>query len=99
MSRYAIIAGRGRIKVGATITHGHRVCKWPTCCPPPREYTSEEGYHYRAKDPDMLFDVTWNKDFWMCKADGYGYSWDDGGLGGYGNGPILVSGFDNVELV
>jgi len=97
--RHAVIAGRGRIKLGASITHDHRVSTWPSCCPPPNEYSSDEDYRYRAKNPDMIFDVVWNKEFWTCKADGYGLSLDEGAFYGYGCGAIRVSGFGGVELI
>ena len=88
---------KGRIKHGAPITQDHRFCRWPTCYPPMKEYEGEEYLHL-AKDPDMVFEVEWHEHggFWECEADGYGTLM---GKGAYGNGSILVTGKDNVEIV
>lgn len=88
-------SGRGRIITGSPIFQDHHFGKWPICCPPRSEYAGAE-YQYRAKDPDMVFDVEWNGRRWECKADGYGYL---SHAGKYGNGSIFVSGRDGVELV
>lgn len=92
------IVGRGRIKLGASLTHDHRCGYWPNCIPPYSEYKGEE-YQYQAKDPNMVFSVEWNGRFWKCKADGYGHIKSRGDIGEYGNGSILVSGFNNVEIL
>jgi hypothetical protein len=85
---------KARIKSGAGIMQDFRLLKWPHCCPPKSEYTGED-YHFKAKDPDMVFDAEWhdsvNGGYWYCIAPGYGEN------GNYGNGSILVNGFEGIE--
>jgi hypothetical protein len=89
---------QGRIVIGAGIFQDHHFGKWPACCPPKSEYEGEE-YQYCAKDPDMIFDVSWGNNGWVCKADGYGYLRNHGEGGEYGNGSIFVREVDGVELI
>lgn len=91
-------AGRGRIKTGTGIFQDHHFGKWPSCLPPKNEYRDGE-YQYEAKDPEMMFDVKWTGHHWECKADGYGYLWQFGELGEYGNGCIFVCDPDGIEFV
>lgn len=90
---------QGRIKRGVTVWQDFGAGKWPQCKPPNSEYEGEE-YQYLAKNPEMLFDVTWvggDSGYWDCRADGYGYHRRDGGE--YGCGSIFVNDRDGVELV
>ena len=74
---------KGRINVGALITHDHRVLRWPDCCPPAKEYEGRT-YECRAVDPHMIFVMTVDGIYVNCYAPGYGE------VGNYGNGSILV---------
>lgn len=102
MTKEDRIIGRGRIRVGHTVAHDFRLWTWPECCPPKSEYAGED-YRYRAKNPDMVFDVVWDGRWWHCKADGYGelrtFDWLKG-EDHYGAGKILIlNDFEAVELV
>lgn len=73
---------RVRIKPGTIISQDMRSMKWPVCLAP----------RGRKIDPGMIFDATWNGNYWDCVAPGYGMRGD------YGNGSIFVSDIDGVEL-
>jgi len=89
---------QGRIKVGAMIGHDFRFYDWPACAPPNSEYEDEE-YQFVAKNPNMVFDVLWDGFRWECRANGYGRrAWEDE-VGGFGNGPIFVKDYDDVEVI
>lgn len=92
------VRGHGRIKLGAPIFQDFHFGKWPNCLPPESEYEGEK-YQYKAKDPDMVFEVEWKGRYWDCKADGYGMLRSRGEGGEYGNGTIFVHEIDGVELV
>lgn len=85
---------KGRICNGARIYHGFGSFVWPGCKPPKEEYEGEE-YKARTKEPDAIFDVTWDDatKCWICTRVGYG------AVGAYGNGAILVRDKDSVLLV
>ena len=94
-----------KIKPGSTIAQDHRFFSWPGCCPPSQEFDEEELYQYRTKYPDAEFIAEYQEDsfykpgYWVCRRDGYGMRPWVGERGAYGNGSIIVSGTDSVEIV
>jgi hypothetical protein len=93
-----IVTVIGKIRIGAGIMQDLHWGEWPNCVPPRKEYEGEE-YKYLAKNPDMLFEASWNGRYWSCKADGYGHLKFYGDAGDYGNGSIFVYGFSSVDIV
>lgn len=92
------VFGIGRINKGALISQDHKYLRWPSCLPPELEHYQRD-YKYEAIDQDMLFVVEWNRHYWECRADGYGYLRSSGQNGDYGNGSILISKYEDVTLL
>ena len=80
---------KGRIKIGAKVLQDRGISAWPVCSPPQKEYP-DGAYRYVAKNPNMVFDIRKEGDFWICRADGYGMLRSKGEVGDYGNGAITV---------
>lgn len=72
-----------RIKHGASIFQDFQSRTWPQI----------------TENPDIEFTAEWNGRYWDCRADGYGHLTSRGDTGDYGNGSILVHGYDNVEII
>jgi hypothetical protein len=83
---------KGRINIGAGVSHDFSYGKWPFCKAP-----KSHGGGYEAQDPDMIFDVEWRGSYWDCRCDGYGRTAK--GLGDYGNGSIFVREKEGVTLI
>lgn len=92
-----MIIGTGYIRENACIFQDHHFIQWPCCLPPQIEYDKEE-YQYLAKNPNMIFNVYWNGQYWDCKAYGYGIH-DVKDNNSYGNGSIFVRKFDDIEII
>lgn len=69
---------RAKIKIGTPIFHDHWCLRWPMV---------SGG---EATDPDKIFDVEKEGQFYVCRADGFGRREWDGETGGYGSGSIIV---------
>ena len=72
---------RGRIKVGAAISHDFGFGRWPNCKAPKGSKDPN-----CADDPNMVFNMKWIGRMWECTAPGFGAKeW-------YGNGSVFVYG-------
>ena len=85
---------RARIRKGALVSQDHSAWEWPGCKPPQSEYLGKK-YKFKARNPDMVFDIELKRDSWECTADGYGMLKG----GEYGNGSVHVRALQGVEII
>lgn len=83
----ALSSRRVRINVGAFIGQDFGFGHWPA---------TGDGSDV---DPCMVFDAEWNGKAWECRADGYGRRAWCGETGNYGNGAIIVFGYEGVTVL
>ena len=78
---------KAKIKIGSPIFHDHAFLRWPDC----------QGQD--NADPDTVFEVTEKRNYYDCRADGFGRTDMDDKSQKYGCGSIFVHRFDYLEIL